>query len=124
MHWESVLIRSLYLDASVSLQRDVCREVTLCLSELNPEVQTQLTEQQAAAAAAAAEAARSSRVWTPLDNYNEKFIHLVKRREEAPLLNDYEKSNKVFVARVSGLFIMLGRAHMTETSPLCYKIIS
>ena len=119
-----MLIRSLYLDASVSLQHDVCREVTLRLSELNPEVQTQLTEQQAAAAAAAAEAARSSRVWTPLDNYNEKFIHLVKRREEAPPLNDYEKSNKVFVARVSGLFIMLGRAHMTATSPLCYTIIS
>ena len=70
-----------------------------------------MTENEAAAVAT--ETSRASRDWTPIDNYNEKFIHLVKKREEEAesLLYDHEKTNKVSLVMqfqylvTSGLFV-------------------
>ena len=91
------------------------------LSELNPEVQDQIADQEAAAAAAASEAARSSRVWVPLDNYNDKFIHQVKRREEAESHLDYEKSNKV--CSVTPVFCSVTPVFCSVT-PVCTVFVS
>ena len=68
------------------------------------------------AAAVATETSRASRDWTPIDNYNEKFIHLVKKREEeaGSLLYDHEKTNKVsLVMQFQYIVVSLNLLYLT-----------